>query len=281
MSHPSFLQDIKAKFNHSSIVEKLIYINIAVFVLGKILNIFSPLEVNNAFLSEWFAMSEDLKMVVLKPWTVVSYGFVHLSFVHLLYNAIALYYIGNLFLDFFSQRQLFNYYIFGTVFGGLLSLTYFNVTETNPNAILIGASAGVTAIFVGIAAFIPNYAIRIPLIGFIKLWVLAAIWVGLDFVQFSDGNTGGHLAHLGGALFGYLAVKKPKGKSASEGWFSKLFQRKGGSLKTVYKSKHKKEQYGNNKTIQRRTDEILDKISKSGYDTLSAEEKDFLFRQQK
>ena len=148
---------------------------------------------------------------------------------------------------------------------------------------MLGASAGISAIFVGIATYMPNYQLKIRFIGFVKLWYLAAIWVVLDVIQIPISNPGGHLAHLGGALFGFLYVNQASNTEISI-WskIKKLFVVKKNPLKTVYKSKKTAPKKQTTTTYkQQKINQILDKISKSGYDTLSKEEKDFLFKQGK
>ena len=145
----------------------------------------------------------------------------------------------------------------------------------------MGASAGVSAIFVGVAAHIPNYQLKIRFIGYVKLWYLAAIWVGLDVLGLVGTNAGGNFAHLGGALFGFLYVKRASNKEITVfDSIGNLFNKKEKTLKTVYKSEEKKKQTKTN-LKQQEIDQILDKISKSGYDTLTKSEKEFLFKQGK
>lgn len=148
---------------------------------------------------------------------------------------------------------------------------------------MLGASAGISAIFIGIATYMPNYELKFPLIGFVKLWVLACIWVAIDIIQIPAGNAGGHLAHIGGALFGFFYVRSASNKELDIfKSIKKFFAKKEPKLKTVYKSGNKTPKSKTNKTQnQQDIDAILDKISKSGYDTLSKSEKEFLFKQGK
>ena len=159
----------------------------------------------------------------------------------------------------------------------ILSYNYFPALQKN-TAYLVGASAGVTAILVGLATKIPNYALRFRFIGNIKLWHIAVGFILLDIIQLPISNTGGHLAHLGGALTGFLLTNQVnKGKNLSQ-FFSNIFKsKKEKPLKTVYKNPKATNNIKNDNARQRKIDEILDKISKSGYETLTKEEKDFLF----
>lgn len=277
----SNLNQLKFKFKNGSIVEKLIYINLAIFILGFLFNTLSFLmSAHSNFVFDWFALPAQYSQVILKPWTLFTYAFLHASLWHILANLIVLFFIGNLFLDYFSQRQFINYYVLGALFGGIIFVLSFNMFPAlkNSNSVLVGASAAVTAIFVGIATYIPNYEINIRFIGFVKLWILAAIWVGLDIIQIPVENAGGHLAHLGGAIIGFMLSYNHQNGSKFFKYLSALFSlKKQKPLKTVYKSAVKKTP-SNAVANQKRIDEILDKISKSGYETLSKEEKDYLFK---
>ncbi|MGB0880316.1 MAG: rhomboid family intramembrane serine protease [Polaribacter sp.] len=280
----SFIKNIQHRFKRGTIVEKLIYINIAVFICALLINVFQELyKSDTSFLVEWFSLHANYGKFFSKPWSIISYGFLHADFLHILMNLIVLFYIGNLFIEYFTQKQLLTFYLLGTFFGGvlfLISYNYFPLFE-NQTAILVGASAGISAIFVGIATYMPNYQLKIRFIGFVKLWYLAAIWIGLDVLGLSGNNAGGHFSHLGGALFGFLYVNRASNKKMSIlDKLTNLFKTKEKPLKTVYKSKNtttsKVKKTSEN---QQKIDVILDKIGKSGYDALNKEEKEFLFKQ--
>jgi hypothetical protein len=180
--------------------------------------------------------------------------------------------------------------VLGTLFGGiifLLSYNYFPVfSKEADRSILLGASAGVSAILVGMATYLPNYQLKLALIGYIKLWHIAAFWIILDIIQIPVSNAGGHLAHLGGALLGFIYVRQASNiKIDLFAPFQSFFKKKRKPLQTVHKSKNprrKTKPTGASKSEhQQKIDAILDKISKSGYDTLTKEEKAFLFQQGK
>ena len=279
----SIIEDVKSRYKKGNIVEKLIYINIALFFSSYIFQLFqgSPNQLN--WLVEWFSLDDDVSSLLKKPWSIISYGFLHADFLHILMNLLVLYYIGNLFLEYFTQKQLLSFYILGTLSGGVLyifSQNYFPLFE-GKSSLLVGASAGISAIFIGIATYIPNYQLKLRFIGFVKLWHLAAIWIGLDVIGLVGANAGGNFAHLGGALFGFLYVNKASNKDIK--LFDKIASifkaKKKSPLKTVHKSKSKKNT--NTNLNQQQIDTILDKISKSGYDTLTKAEKEFLFKQGK
>ncbi len=272
------IEQIKLKFKRSTIVEKLIYINVAIFILGflfKTINFLMSTHLNLLF--DWFALPVHYNELLYKPWTIFTYSFLHAGIWHILSNMLVLYYVGNLFLDYFTQKQFLNYYILGALGGGIIFVLSYNLFPAfkNTNSVLVGASAAVTAIFVGIATYIPNYEIKIRFLGFVKLWYLAAIWIGLDVIQIPVENAGGHLAHLGGAIIGFLLTYDFQKGGGFLNLIKNVFKQK--PLKTVYKS-DKRRKTESSVINQKRIDEILDKISKSGYDTLTKEEKDFLFK---
>lgn len=280
----SILENLKYRFKNGGILEQLIYVNVGVFVLTFFFNTFGFLmQSETNFLMEWFSLPADLNRLIYKPWTLITYGFLHADFLHILMNLIVLFYFGRLFLDYFTSKNLLSFYLLGTISGGfifLLSYNYFPALRGSTSSILVGASAGVSAIIVGIATYIPNYQLKLPLVGFVKLWHLAAIFVVLDIIQIPGGNAGGHLAHIGGALFGFLYVSRASNKELN--LFSKLASlfKKKSPLKTVHNSKKKTRTKTTSKSDnQQQVDTILEKISKSGYDTLTKEEKEFLFKQ--
>jgi len=282
----SIIKDLKYRYNTGNIVEKLIYLNVALFICTLLISVLQGLykgEMN--FIMEWFSLDNDINTLFRKPWSILSYGFLHAGFLHILMNMIVLYFIGNLFLEYFTEKQLLNFYILGTLFGGiffLFSQNYFPLFE-GKSTVLVGASAGISAIFIGITTYMPNYQIKLRFIGFVKLWYLAAFWIGLDILGLIGSNAGGHFAHLGGALFGFIYVSRASKKEIS--FLNNLwgmFSSKNKKMKTVYKSSTKRKNNVNNtNSNQVKIDAILDKISKSGYDTLTKEEKDFLFKQGK
>ena len=278
----SFVNNLKHRFDKGNVIEKLIYINIFLFVLTLLISVFQSLFKNDVnWMVDWFSLEANIDSLFTKPWTLISYGFLHADFLHILFNLIALYFIGNLFIDYFTQKQLLTFYILGTFFGGifyLFSQNYFPLFE-GKTSVLVGASAGISAIFIGIATYMPNYELKIRFIGFVKLWYLAAIWVGIDVLGLAGGNAGGHFAHLGGSLFGFLYVSKASNKEiAIFKNLAAIFSVKKKPLKTVYKSTNTKRETTKSDFTQKQIDEILDKISQSGYDCLTKEEKEFLFK---
>ena len=291
---------MKERLLKLDLVGKIIAINVAVFVLVNALLIFGLFESIDSWHSSPFSITttSDLGRLIYIPWTSVTHMFVHFGIRHIFWNMIILYLGGRLFLDYFNKRKLVSIYFLGG-FAGFISLIIIGLASARLAGDIptYGASAAVMCILVSACAYAPDRNIRLLLIGDVKLWVIGLIVVILDFVQLRDGsNYGGHIAHLGGALFGFLfAYYYKQGKDLSL-WFERLIDRitnifKGGGtkMKIVKKPTRKKqkekvyktdEQYSLEKKIkQKKLDDILDKISHSGYDSLTSEERDFLFKQ--
>jgi membrane associated rhomboid family serine protease len=243
---------------------------------------------------QWFELPKDFFDFLLQPWSIISYSFFHGGFGHLFWNMLLIYFVGRIFLNLFDARRFLNVYLLGVIMGGLFFILGYNIFPAffNVNAYLIGASAGASAILIFICAYIPNQEVRLIFFN-VKLWYIGAFVVLMDLIQLpASGNAGGHLAHLGGALLGYWYARQLVNGTDIGAGFSRfldamvnLFKRseRKGPLKTVYNSKKgrsatsTKAQY-DKQSNQKKIDAILDKISKSGYESLSKTEKDFLFQ---
>lgn len=280
--------DLISKFKHLNVAEKLIAVNAIVFILFSLLAFL--FQTNLVF--DWFVLSKDVTALLTKPWSVFSYSFLHHGLLHLVFNMVTLYYVSQLFLARFNSKLFLNTYLLGALVGGVLFVTSYNLFPAFNNQLsyLVGASASVMAVLIFICASLPQMEIAVFTFR-VKLWQLGLVFVVLDLIQIPYGNSGGHIAHLGGALFGYVyATQFKKGNDFAKGfeklmdalvsWFS--FKKKS-NLKTVHKTKSQKR--ASDKTIhqkkrikQEQIDAILDKISKSGYESLSKEEKAFLFQ---
>ncbi|MDO5971686.1 rhomboid family intramembrane serine protease [Flavivirga aquimarina] len=283
----SLSQDIKDKLSRLNVLEKIIVINVVIYILGLLLK--SNLG--------WFELPSGFSDFIMKPWAIITYAFLHYDFWHLFFNMLWLYFIGRMFLNLFSPKTALNIYFLGAIAGGLLFMLCYtmfpNVFGTNSR--LLGASGAVRALLIFLCAYMPNQELRFFTFN-IKLWYIGVAIVIIDVIGvFSginnpNGNSGGYLAHLGGVLLGYFYAKQLfKGQDIGKGFerfmdtvFSMFKSSKKGPLKTVHKNKSKVGGYTkadfkefNN---QKKIDVILDKISKSGYDSLTAEEKEFLFR---
>jgi membrane associated rhomboid family serine protease len=276
----SLNQDIKTKFLHLHVLEKIIVLNTSLFFLGIILNL---LGIN---LLDWFSLPYRFSEVLSHPWSIITYGFLHHSLGHLFFNMLVLYFIAQSFANLFKPRLSFKIYILGVIFGGL---AFVFVSMLIPdllriNGPLVGASAGVRACILFLCVYWPNkpigfFSFRFP------LKYLGIAMVLLDLPGLMSLNSGGTVAHIGGYLSGFLYAKQLKiGKDLGSFLDVVLdYLKSVNKLKTVHKSKSstmggKQKKEFNTFPQQKQIDLILDKISKSGYDSLTQAEKDFLFR---
>lgn len=279
--------NLKYQYANLSIAEKLIVVNVIVFIVDGLLKTLLGVAIMS-----WFELPKDFSIFITQPWSIVSYSFFHGSLGHVFWNMMLLYFSGRIFLNLFGNKRFLNVYFLGVIAGGLTFLLSYNVFPTliHTNTSLIGASAGVTAILIFICAYIPNQEVRLFIIN-VKLWYIGAFVVLTDLIQIpTSGNVGGHLAHLGGAALGYFYARQLLNGTDIGSGFEKLVdgianifrkKEKKSPLKTVYRKESVKKQtkpdYAK-ESKQRKVDGILDKISKSGYESLSQEEKDFLFK---
>jgi membrane associated rhomboid family serine protease len=274
----NFLDNLKREFGIANMLNKLIYINVFSFLVLNIFSvIFSLLLIDISSIKELLMLPSSTEEVIKKPWSLISYMFIHDNFIHLLFNLIWLHFGGKLFLQYLNQKQLLYTYILGGLFGGILFIIAFNnlpaLIPYSENAKALGASASVLAIFFAIATYIPNFQVSIPFIGFIKLKHIALIYIILDFLNIPNGNAGGHIAHLGGAIFGFFYVKKFTQKTDKNKQNQFLSYLK--NIFNFQKSKNKKSYK------MKEIDLILEKISKSGYNSLTKIEKELLFKSSK
>jgi membrane associated rhomboid family serine protease len=271
----SILNEIKQQYKTGDVSQKLIFINVLVFIVSALCFSF----VANQFqYPSWLALSSNYKDVLWFPWTLITYGFLHSEPIHLLFNLIFLYYISTLFYTFFTTRQFLTVYFLGSFFAGLIFVSYgylFNYYN-----LIVGASASIMAIFMAVATFAPNYSLRLPLIGYLKIWHIAVFYIFIDVAQLLTENTGGHIAHLSGSVVGFVfSMLMKKGIDISS--IFTFNKKKNNTFKKVYKNKPVKKyqsvRVSDVNFKQRQIDEILEKISKSGYESLTKEEKEFLF----
>ena len=277
---------LQYQYARLTIAEKLIALNVLVFLLDGLSKALLGYSI-----STWFQLPKDFLEFIGQPWSLVTYSFFHAGLMHIFWNMIMLYFASRIFLNLFDAQKFINVYFLGVIVGGLVFLLSYNVFPTllNANTALIGASAGVTAVLIFVCAYIPNQEVRVFFFN-IKLWYIGAFFVLMDLIQIPyGGNIGGRLAHLGGALLGYVYARQLfKGNDIGSGFtklrnaIASLFKprEKKAPMKTVYKKSatvNNKADY-DKQAKQRKIDIILDKISKSGYESLSKEEKDFLFK---
>jgi len=268
---------------------RLIVINVVVFLILNILNVIFFLLNINGFLTEaayWLSLKSNIQFLFLHPWSIITHMFTHVEFFHLFWNMILLFMSGRIFLEFISGKKLFAVYILGALSGALLYILAYNLfpkfNEAVATSYAIGASAGVLAILVSIAVYVPNYIVHLMFIGRVKLVYVASVFILLDILNFDKGNFGGHIAHIGGAIFGVVYGNYYKKGIDISSWFSNFIDRlkikKRSRLKVEYKRPVSDYDYNSSKVEkQKKMDEILDKISKSGYESLTKQEKAILF----
>ena len=292
------IADLKETFRRGNTFIRLIYINVGIFVIGTLISVVLQLfNLSAAGIFDLFALPASLHRFIIQPWSLLTYMFMHAGFLHILFNMLWLYWFGSLFLYFFSAKHLRGLYVLGGICGGLLYMVAYNVfplfNQEVAVSTLVGASASVLAIVAATAYREPNYRVQLFLFGAIRLKYLALVVIGIDVLSITSSNAGGHIAHLGGALAGlWFAASLNKGTDLTSwiNWildgFISLFQKK-----TWERKPKMKVHYGSNATERRKdydynahkkaqsdeVDRILEKLKKSGYDSLTTEEKKSLF----
>jgi membrane associated rhomboid family serine protease len=284
----SLNQDIKSKLSQLNVLEKIIVVNVGIFLLALLLNFI--LTASKSSLS-WFELPSDFLDFIIAPWSIITYAFIHYDFFHILFNMLWLYIIGQLFLNLFNPKLALNVYFLGAISGGLLFVLCYNLFPQvfSTGTRLVGASASVRALLIFLCAYLPSKEVRFFTFN-LKLWYFGLAIVILDVLGLFGNNTGGNLAHIGGAALGYFyAVQLRKGVDIGKGFerfmdaiIAYFKTSKKAPLKTVHKNKSKVGGYAKKDfdafNDQKKIDVILDKISKSGYDSLTADEKEYLFK---
>ena len=290
----NFIFDLKNRFNQGNICLQLIYINVGIFVVTTLVSVILLLFNWNA--SSWLDFLELpawIPQFLVQPWSLFTYMFLHVGALHLLFNMLWLYWFGQLFLSFFSARHYRGLYLLGGLCGGLLYLLAFNVFPYFEayvhGSYLLGASASVLAIVVATAVRQPEYRVNFMFVGAVRLKYVALFMVVTDLLFVTSGNGGGHIAHLGGALAGWwFAASLQKGRDVTR-WINQVFD--WFSVGSIFKVSPKKSKmkverggraadydYNSRKKQQsEEIDRILDKLKKSGYSSLTTEEKKRLF----
>ncbi|MEJ6981847.1 rhomboid family intramembrane serine protease [Pedobacter sp. P351] len=254
-------------------------INVLVFLVLGLLRL-EWLFTKSYSITEWLSLQLSVPAyygkLLYKPWTVVTYMFTHVQLFHFIFNMLVLYWFGKIFEDFLNKKQFTFTYLAGGIFGALLFIAFYTIfpafEQDKYNSILLGASGSVMAIVVATATLLPDYSLRLLLFGDVRLKYLALAYVLIDIIGMSGLNAGGSIAHLGGALLGFVFIKQLQ---AGNDW-SKIFQRRR-KLKIV-KPSHTSSVNTSRVPEQELIDEILDKISQSGYDSLTKQEKEQLFK---
>lgn len=286
----SVLNDIRFKFNQDNAITKIIIVNVAVFLLFSISYVLLFLFNAESYVVKikgYLMLPASLQRFLIRPWSILSYMFLHDGLLHLVFNMLWLYWIGGLLQEYLGNTRTYQTYILGGIFGGIIFMLSYNLFPAFSSSVAVsyalGASAGVLSVVVAAATLLPDYRIMLILLGSVKLKYLALFSVILDLISIPQGNAGGHIAHLGGALFGFIFIKLIYSKKFNTNLLDKLFTLPNNlfkpkhKIKVTYKATYMRaEQTG--KPSQQEIDDILDKISKNGYNSLSAKEKEKLFK---
>lgn len=285
----SIFTNLKNTFRTGNILAKLIYINVGLFILIRLMGvIFLLFNIPGILFLQYLQMPSSPELLLYRPWTVITYMFTHFDFLHILFNMLWLYWFGGLFLNFFSERQLGGLYLLGGIAGAVLFMLAYNVfpyfQTVASSSYLMGASASVMAIVFAVSFYRKDLEINLFLIGRVKLIYLALFTFVIDLLAITSDNAGGHIAHIGGALFGiWFAMRIQKGKDLTApmnrllDWVVNLGKRKP-KMKVTYKRAETDYEYNARKNRESADlDAILDKLKRSGYESLSGDEKRQLF----
>jgi membrane associated rhomboid family serine protease len=287
-----FIERLQQRYKTGSVMTRLIFINVLVFILLKIFNvIFTLFNIYAVDLITFIGVPSNTALLLNRIWTPITYMFVHEGFLHLLFNMLWLYWFGQIFMQYFTGRTLGSLYVLGGLAGAMLYVIAFNTipyyTEME-RGWMIGASAAVMAIVMGAAFYRPDVQLNLLFLGPVKIVYIAGFAFLLDFLSLGNPlNPGGHVAHIGGALAGYFfAIRYKKGNDITRwmggtiDWFVGLFKpRRHKPRMKVKHARHETDwEYNKRKHMeQEEIDAILDKLKQSGYSSLSSEEKRKLF----
>lgn len=285
------IEDIKNAWNKKDNgLIKIIIINIIVFVSVSFIQVILTISGLSSFftlLINKLMLPASLSTFILQPWSIISYFFLHMNFMHILWNMLFLYWFGKIIIDNIGNNALISLYVLGGIIGGLLYMATYNIIpyygERVSESLMLGASAGVFSVVVGSATLMPNYTFYLLLIGPVRIKYIALFYVLLSFFDVAGSNAGGEIAHLGGAFIGYIFIKQlQNGVNMGEGIINliNLFnkkKRKKESKRDVSQDLRK----GSIEPSQDEVDKILDKISDSGYSSLTKKEKERLFNASK
>lgn len=299
----SIIEDIKYAFRQpNNTLKQLILINIIVFVVLIVTRTILYLTGASGIYSlmmQYLALNSYPLTFLTRPWTLITYFFTHEGFLHIIFNMLNLYWFGQLVREYLGEKKLLSLYILGGIAGGILYLLSYNFipyfADRAAASMMIGASASVLAIVVGAATLLPNFAFNLILIGPVRIKYIAAFLVLLSISGAVGDNAGGNIAHIGGAVLGWVFIRQlQRGTDLGRpvhaviGFFSRLFSRRpklkvthrnAGASTTASAPKGGGSAFGaSGKPSQNEIDRILDKISSSGYESLSKEEKQKLFQ---
>jgi membrane associated rhomboid family serine protease len=285
-SNRNFLSELKHELLKGKMNHRLLIINVAVFIFIQVWLAIGRLGgASDDIIYHIFTLDPNFTRLLYRPWGILTSIFSHFDFIHLLFNMVFLYFAGKIYEDIFDSKRLLITYIIGGIFGGLAEIIiqslFFPLKES---ALVVGASGSIMAIFVAVAFHSPNMKVQLFGRFSIRLYFVALFFLIQDIIGIGKNDGIAHFAHLGGAIFGVLSVQNSSLLNRIETGFTSLFKGKfGTSKKQQPKSRFKSnEDYNQERREQQiQTDKILDKISKGGYESLTKQEKDFLFKQSK
>ena len=272
----NFGDEVKSFFRSGSALSRLLMINIGIWLCICLASLIAwlykiPIEALEAWVSDYFAVPAYFPNLLDRFWTPLSYMFLHFDFWHIFVNMLWLYWFGRIFLEFLSSKKLLTVYLWGGIFGALFFMLSFNIfpvfESVRYEAYALGASASVMAVVMAVSFYVPRYTLNLLFFGRIRLIWIALVYLAIDLLSIRHGNAGGHIAHLGGAFFGFLYVLNLKKKICKRATTSTTYRYTNDELYNIQKRQEQEE-----------IDRILDKISKHGYDLLSKKEKETLFR---
>lgn len=296
----AFIDEIKRSYLQGSMLLRIVFINIGVFVLLHIVVLGAMLfNMQGDTLLRWVEMPSDLWLLLKRPWTLVTYMFSHYALLHVLFNMLWLYWLGRIFMEFFSSKQLMGLYLLGGWGGAALYLLAYNLLPYFANSIgfLIGASASVIAIVVAVAVYVPDYKIGLLFFGEVSIKWVAIVTILIDIFSLDGGNMGGNIAHIGGAAVGaWYALRIKKGRDITRplnavidavvGLFNgriwslpKINRPSASTGKSAAQTERPPRAHRPaDEVSEEELDIILGKIKAAGYDALTDEEKDKLFK---
>ena len=294
----AIIDDIKFAYRRGSMLMRFIFINIAVCVILHLATLVAwMITGDQAAVLQWVELPSDLSLLIRRPWTLVTYMFSHYALLHILFNMLWLYWLGRIFMEYFSPKQLTGVYLLGGWGGALLFLLAYNLMPSlaGNSVFLIGASASVLAVIVATAVYAPDYKIGLLFLGEVAIKWVAIVTVAIYLIGMETGNIGGNIAHIGGALVGaWFALRIKRGRDITRPLnavldavvgifngrsFSWPAARRGNKARPQQSTTQQRQQPSRFDTVsEEELDRVLKKIKDAGYDALTDAERDMLFK---
>jgi len=295
----SILNDLKHEFRSGHMITRLIIINIGIYMLTALIKAFAPTFYDNVLI-EWIALPTSFMKFLTRPWTLFTHIFVHSGFWHVVWNLLIFHWLGRIVGDLIGDRHILPIYLLGGIAGAVSIFLAYQIMPGYMNAnYAIGASAAILAVVMVAGLINPDHEIRLLLLGNVKIKFIVVAIIFFDLIGIGNqDNTGGHIAHLGGMILGWFYYKQlgPKidlGHRVDNvldklmGLFYRQPKKKSSPLTVKYKSdkiktmSDRRKESDNATDMQKKVDAILDKIKKSGYDSLTEIEKETLYKASK